>query len=237
MNIALLTAGGSGTRMGMDIPKQFLTVYDKPIIVYTLERFQKHPAIDKIIVACKEGWFDILNSYIKQYGLTKVEKVVLGGKTGQESIKNMLVAARELHNDDDIILTHDGVRPMVSADLISNCISSCKENGNGVCAIPCREAMLITENSDDKTSNKQISRDNLKRTQTPHAFRLGDALAMHEEEEKRGVTNAIALCSMAIDLGKTVYFTDGSEKNLKITTKDDIDIFKALIKLENDDVS
>ena len=231
MNIALILAGGSGVRMGMEIPKQFLTVEDKPIIVYTLECFQNHPAIDKIIVACKEGWEDILESYAKQYNITKLEKIVKGGKVGQESIKNMLDAANELHDGNDLVLIHDGIRPLVSADIISNNISCCIEKGNAITAIPCREAMLVTDEPNDVCSDKQISRDNLKRTQTPQTFRLKDALDMHKAAEEAGITETVAMCTLAVELGKKVYFTDGSEKNLKITVKDDIDIFKALLNI------
>ena len=230
MNIALLTAGGSGTRMGTDIPKQFLTVDDKPIIVYTLEVFQNHPAIDKIIVACKDGWENILNSYAKQFNISKLVSVVKGGKNGQESIKNMLDESKKIANEDDIILVHDGNRPMVSADIISNSISICKQKGWAIAAIPCNDAILY---SDDKVeSEKQISRDLVMRTQTPHTFYLKDLYNMHLEAEKKGISNSVASCTLAIELDKKVYFSLGSEKNIKITVPEDLDIFKALLNNE-----
>ena len=124
---ALLTAGGSGTRMASEIPKQFLTVDDKPIIVYTMEAFQRHPAIDKIIIACKEGWEDILSSYAKQFKITKLESIVKGGRTGHESVRNMLEEVKKIGKNEDIVLVHDGNRPMVSADIISDSISVCQK--------------------------------------------------------------------------------------------------------------
>lgn len=233
MNIALLTAGGSGTRMKMDLPKQFLTVEDKPIIVYTMEAFQNHPAIDKIIVACKEGFEEVLKSYAKQYNITKLESIITGGKNGQESIKNLIIEAKKLHNDDDIVLVHDGIRPMVSADIISNSIYVCKEKGCAITSIPCREAMLYSE--DANLANKQINRDYLQRTQTPQTFKLIDLYNMHIEAKEKNITNSVASCTLAIELGKKVFLSPGSEKNIKITVQEDIEIFKALLKLKKED--
>lgn len=227
MNIALLTAGGSGTRMGMDIPKQFLTINDKPIIVYTMEAFENHPAIDKIIIACKEGWENILQSYAKQFNITKLASVVRGGNNGQESIKNMLDEVKRIGNNDDIVIVHDGNRPMVSADIISNSISVCQQKGCAISAIPCNEALLYT--SDKIESEKQISRDLLVRTQTPQSFYFKDLYEMHLEAKEKGIENSVASCTLAIELGRKVYFSLGSEKNIKITVLDDLDIFKALL--------
>lgn len=232
MNIALLTAGGSGTRMGMEIPKQFLTVEDKPIIVYTLECFQNHPAIDKIIIACKDGWENILNSYIKQYNLTKVTSIIKGGKDGQESIKNLILEAKKLYDGDDIVLVHDGNRPLVSQDIISNGISVCKQKGNAIATIPCREVMLIKDEKEENISKEEISRDRLIRTQTPHVFKVKDLYEMHKKADAKNIENTAASCSLAIQLGIKVNFYEGSEKNLKITVKDDLDIFKALLAVE-----
>ena len=228
-NIALITAGGSGTRMGMEIPKQFLTVYDKPIIIYTLERFQKHPAIDAIIVACKEGWENVLESYVNQYNLTKVNSIITGGKNGQESIKNLIYKAKECFSNEDIVLVHDGNRPMVSQEIISNTISVCREKGNAIVAIPCREVMMIKKEDNENQSEEEIERDKMVRTQTPHAFSLETLYNMHIKANEKNILNTSASCSLAINLGMKVNFVEGSEKNLKITVKDDLDIFKALL--------
>ena len=231
-NIALITAGGSGTRMGMEIPKQFLTVNDKPIIVYTLERFQNHPAIDSIIVACKDGWENILSSYVKQYNLTKVSSIIKGGENGQESIKNLIFEANNLYDNDDIVLVHDGNRPMISQDIISNSISICKQKGNAIATIPCREVMLLKDEKEVGISEKEVAREKLVRTQTSHVFKLCDLYEMHKKAIENNITNTAASCSLAIQLGVKINFIEGSEKNLKITVKDDLDIFKALLALE-----
>ena len=227
MNIALIIAGGSGQRMNQDIPKQFLNVNDKPVIIYTLEAFQRHPNIDKIEVVCLDGWQEILRAYCKQFGISKLANVVEGGENGQRSIRNGLWDLKEMYDENDLVLIHDAIRPMVSEEIISDAIRVCKKYGNSISVIPCAEAMLKTE--DGVSSLEQIPRDNLKRTQTPQTFVLKDIVAAHEEALEKGITNSVASCTLYIELGKKLYFSAGSEKNIKLTTPDDIDIFKSLL--------
>lgn len=228
MNIALIIAGGVGARMHQDIPKQFINVYDKPIIIYTLEAFQNHPNIDAIEVVCLEGWHDILKAYCKQFGITKLENIVNGGENGQDSIRNGLFDLATRHNDDDdIVLIHDAIRPMVSADIISDNIRVCRQYGNAITVIPCNAAMLQT--FDDLSSEAQIPRDNLKSTQTPQTFYLKEIIDVHKEALSKGITKSVASCTMYIELGHKVYISVGSEKNLKITTAEDIEMFMALL--------
>ena len=227
MNIALIIAGGSGQRMNQDIPKQFLNVNDKPVIIYTLEAFQRHPNIDKIEVVCLDGWQEILRAYCKQFGISKLANVVEGGENGQSSIRNGLWDLKEMYDENDLVLIHDAIRPMVSEEIISDAIRVCKKYGNSISVIPCAEAMLKTE--DGVSSLEQIPRDNLKRTQTPQTFVLKDIVAAHEEALEKGITNSVASCTLYIELGKKLYFSAGSEKNIKLTTPDDIDIFKSLL--------
>ena len=168
-NIVLIIAGGVGARMGQDIPKQFINVYDKPVIVYTLEAFQKHPSIDAIEVVCLDGWHDVLWAYAKQFGIAKLENIVSGGKNGQDSIRNGLYDIASRHNgSDDIVLVHDAIRPMVSNDIISDNIRVCRQYGNAITVVPCTAAMLKT--FDSLSTEEQVPRDNLKITQTPQAF-------------------------------------------------------------------
>ncbi len=227
MNVALIIAAGVGARMGQDIPKQFLPVYEKPVIVYTMEAFQNHPQIDEIVISCLEGWETPLWAYAKQFGIAKLKMIVPGGKTGQESIYNGISALSKDHSDEDIILIHDAIRPYVSAKIISDCISTTIEKGNAVTIIPCNEVMLTTE--DSLSSNAAYDRDKLKRTQTPQTVRLGKLIELHKMAKGKGITNSVATCSLMTELGETVYFCDGSSKNIKLTTVDDIDIFKALL--------
>ena len=225
--IGLIIAGGSGARMHQDLPKQFLTVNEKPVIVYTLEVFQRHPEIDSIAVVCINGWENILWAYAKQFNITKLKYVVGGGATGQESIRNGVFELEKHFNEDDIILIHDAIRPMVSADIISDCIVKTRQYGNAITVIPCAEALMQTE--DGVVSVGSYPRDRLKRTQTPQGFKLGKICALHRKAIEKGITNSVASCTLMIELGEQVYFSAGSEKNIKLTTVDDIDIFKALL--------
>ncbi|MBE5815484.1 MAG: 2-C-methyl-D-erythritol 4-phosphate cytidylyltransferase [Clostridiales bacterium] len=227
MNIALIIAGGSGQRMKQDIPKQFLNVKDRPVIIYTLEAFQRHPNIDAIEVVCIDGWHEILAAYCKQFQITKLENIVSGGNNGQSSIRNGIEDIAKRHGDDDLVLIHDAIRPMVSQEIISDCIQVARANGNAISVVPCTAAMLYTQ--DEVTSDKVISRDNLKITQTPQASTLGKLKWAHQEALKRGITESVATCTMFVELGETLYFSLGSEKNVKITTAEDLDIFKALL--------
>ncbi|MBO5371393.1 MAG: 2-C-methyl-D-erythritol 4-phosphate cytidylyltransferase [Lachnospiraceae bacterium] len=234
MNIALIIAGGVGARMNQDIPKQFINVYDKPVIVYTLEAFQNHPDIDAIEVVCLEGWHEILRAYARQFGIAKLEGIVSGGENGQDSIRNGLTDIFERHHrEDDIVLIHDAIRPMVSKDIITDNIRVCREYGNAITVVPCTAAMLKTY--DGLQSEEQIARDNLKITQTPQSFFIKDILDAHKEALEKGITNSVASCTMYIELGKRLYMSMGSEKNLKLTTTDDIDIFKALLNAKKDE--
>ena len=232
-NIVLIIAGGVGARMGQDIPKQFINVYDKPVIVYTLEAFQKHPSIDAIEVVCLDGWHDVLWAYAKQFGIAKLENIVSGGKNGQDSIRNGLYDIASRHNgSDDIVLVHDAIRPMVSNDIISDNIRVCRQYGNAITVVPCTAAMLKT--FDSLSTEEQVPRDNLKITQTPQAFFLQDIIAAHKEALKKGITNSVASCTMYIELGRKLYMSAGSEKNLKLTTAEDIEIFIALLNAKKD---
>lgn len=234
MNIAMIIAGGKGVRMNQDIPKQFLNIHDKPVIVYTMQAFQKHPEIDAILVVCIDGWQEILRAYANQFDITKLKWVVAGGENGQRSIYNGLQELRKYCKEEDMVLVHDAIRPNVSQEIISNCIAECRLNGSAITVIPCAEAMLLRR-EDGNSSEALISRDSLARTQTPQAFPLGKLLWAHEEAQKRGISNSVASCTLMVELGETVHFCPGSEKNIKITTTEDIEIFKALLQAKKDD--
>lgn len=233
MNVALLIAGGSGQRMNQDIPKQFIHVNDKPVIVYTMEAFQKHPNIKKICVVCIEGWEEVLKAYAKQFGITKLEWVVKGGKNGQESIKNGVDVLQKHIKEDDLVLVHDAIRPMISQEIISESISKCSLYGSAVTVIPCVEAIVLSE--DARESNGIIDRNRLQRTQTPQTFPLKKLVWAHREAASRGITNSVATVTLMIELGEKVYFSAGSEKNIKLTTTDDLEIFKALLLSKKDE--
>ena len=230
MNIAMIIAGGAGERMHQDIPKQFLTVNERPVIVYTLEAFQCHAQIDLICVVCLDGWESVLRAYAKQFNIDKLCLITPGGRCGQESIRNGLFALEKKYGKDNIVLIHDAIRPLVSAEIISDCIVKTKQFGCAIAAVPCAEAMLETK--DGMVSSASYPRDQLKRTQTPQGFLLGKLCEIHRKALASGVTNSVASCTLMIEMGEPVYFSVGSEKNIKLTTLDDIDIFKALLMVK-----
>ena len=227
MNVALIIAGGSGTRMHQDIPKQFLTVNEKPVIVYTLEAFQNHAEIDQIAVVCIKGWEQVLKAYANQFNITKLKYIISGGENGQASIRNGVYELEKHCIKEDIVLIHDAFRPMVSPEIISDCIVKTKQYGCAIATIPCAEAMMQTQ--DGIVSTGSYPRDNLKRTQTPQGFPIGKICDLHRRALKAGVTNSVASCTLMIEMGEQVHFSAGSEKNIKLTTVEDIDIFKALL--------
>ena len=230
MNIALIIAGGSGQRMRQEIPKQFINVNDKPIIVYTMQAFQKHPDIDAICIVCIKGWHDILRAYARQFGITKLQWVIEGGENGQASIRNGVYELEKTFSPQDIVLVHDAIRPMVSQDIISDCIITAREKGSAVACVPCTTAVL--ERTTEETSNHVISRDRLGMTQTPPGFPLEKLSWAHREALARGITNSVATCTLMVELGETVHFSIGSETNVKLTTPGDLKIFKALLAIE-----
>lgn len=229
MNVALLTAAGSGTRMQLNIPKQFLHVDDKPVIIYTMEAFQNHPSIDAIIVVTIDSWSDVLWAYAKQFGITKLKWVVPGGDSGQESIRKGLDVLKQELTDEDVVLVHDGNRPLVSSQIISDSLATFSRYGCAVAAIPCTE--VVFESDDGLTSMVSTERERLLRTQTPHTYRLGDLYGAHLEAERLGLNNTAASCMLMKELGRMTYFSKGSEENLKITTPEDLKIFKALLSM------
>lgn len=230
---ALIIAGGIGNRMGQDIPKQFINVYDKPVIIYTLEAFQKHPSIDEIYCVCLEGWHDVLKAYAKQFGITKLVNIFNGGNTAQESIRNGVEGIQDA-TDEDIIVIHDGVRPLVDDSVLSDVIIKCSEYGNAVTSMPYNEQIFVIK--DEETTNQYIPRDTLRRVSTPQAYKYGKLKWAYKKafEDNIGIGNSSYTNTMMVDLGETLHFASGSDRNIKLTTKDNLEIFKAYLKMEKD---
>ena len=230
MNIALLTAGGTGNRMGQDIPKQFMCIDNTPIIIYTMQAFQHSDEIDAIAVVCLEGWEVVLQAYANQYGISKMRWIFKGADTNQASIRNGVAGLLDAGcSEDDIVLVHDGVRPLVSEEIIRNNIDVCVKDGYAVTGLLCKEAIM--EKAGENVRGIDIPRERLIRTQTPHTYRLGTLSRAHDEAEKKGIRNTVASCVLFSLLGVTEqHIVWGSEKNgLKLTRPEDIELFKAMI--------
>lgn len=233
MNVAIILAGGTGTRTEQDIPKQFINVYEKPILLYSMEAFEKHPDIDAILVVCIEGWHEILWAYSRQYRINKLKWIVEGGESNQESIACGIRALGSVCRDDDIVLIHDGIRPMVSAEVISECIVKCRMYGSGLSAVRCQETIVRT--NDGISGSEGIARSEIMRVQTPQAYAFGKAKWAYDEAEARGIYDTVYINMLMLELGEILYFANGSEKNIKITTMEDIEMFKSLIKVQRED--
>lgn len=231
MNVALIIAGGSGNRMGQDIPKQFMHVENCPIVIHTMKCFEQHPDISAIAVVCLEGWETVLRSYANQFSITKLKWIFPGGKNGQASIHNGIQGLKDAGcQDDDMILIHDAVRPLLSQEIISSNIAICEKYGYAITGIKCREAIL--ESDDGFSSTTSIQRDKLVRTQTPQTFRLKNIIEAHREAKERGIMNSVASCTLMAELGgREMHIVPGSEKNIKVTTVEDLEILKALMNL------
>ena len=230
MNVALILAGGVDPRFQMAIPKQFVIVENRPIIVYTLQVFQNHPQIDKIIVSCLHGWKEMVQAYAKQFDITKMAEIVEGGSDAQESIRKGIQWIKENGRDDDLVVIHDAIRPLVTNDLISDSIKSCREYGMGVAAVRSMDTVMLTE--DGVNGQENISRDSIRRIQTPQTYRLDYLDRMHEKAVEKGITRCVDNNSMLAKLGETIHFSKGSDFNIKINLVEDVEMFKALYRMK-----
>lgn len=233
-NVAVIFAGGTGQRMGVkDVPKQFLEVEGKPIIIYTLEHFEKHEEIDEIYVVCIESWIDYLNYHLEKNNFTKIKSVIKGGKTGQDSIYLGLKEAEKNCSFDDVVLIHDGVRPFINGELISRNIRDTKLHGNSISSTGCNETFLVSKNGldiDDVPVRKESFNG-----QAPQAFKLGEIISAHEEmrEKNPDYIDVIDSCTLFHLLGKKTYLTEGVRGNIKVTNPVDIYLFKAWLEFKN----
>jgi 2-C-methyl-D-erythritol 4-phosphate cytidylyltransferase len=227
MNIGVIIAGGIGARMNAPTPKQFIVVRERPIIVYTLEEFNKNEQIDAILVVCLKGWEDILWKYAKKYKLNKLKWVIAGGDTGMESLRNSMEFLKANCDPNDILIIHDAVRPLVSDDIINANIAGVTEFGTAITCVPCTEALLHSD--DGETSTRVIDRNLIHRTQTPQSLRLSKFIWAHEEAQKRDINDTVATCTLLVELGESVHFVLGQGTNFKITTSEDIDLLDAFL--------
>lgn len=236
MNIAIIIAGGVGNRMGQDIPKQFINVYDKPVLIYTLEGFQKHPLIDAIEVVCIEGWENVVWAYARQFGITKLRWITRGGSTGQESIRNGVYNLDGECAPDDIMIIHDGIRPLVEPSVLTDVINKALLYGNAVTSLPYNEQIFVIDPEDETTTMQYIPRETLRRVSTPQAYRY-DLLneKYHEAFEREiGIYGSSYTNTMMVELGVRLHFAAGSDKNIKLTTKDDLEMFKGYLSRDKE---
>ncbi len=227
-NIGLIIAGGVGQRMKMNVPKQFIKVLGKPIIIYTLEAFDRNKNIDEMVVVCLQGWEDKLRGWAEEYGLKKPLHIVPGGQTGMESLRNGMYACKERYDDDDIIVIHDAVRPLISDSIIDTNIGGVKEFGTAITCVPTTEALLLSK--DMINSSEIVDRSIIARTQTPQSLRLSKFAWAHEKALEKGIKDTVATCTLLVELGESVHIVWGEETNFKVTTAEHIALLEAYIK-------
>ncbi len=234
MNVAVIIAGGVGRRMQQDIPKQFININDKPILLYTLEGFQKHPQIDEIGVVCIDGWHDIVWAYARQFGVDKLKWIVSGGETVQESIRNGVYHLEGKLSSEDIVIIHDGIRPLVESAVLSDVISKCIQYGNAVTSMPYNEQIFVMD--DEWSTIQYVPRESLRRVATPQAYKFGLLDQKYHEafEKKIGIYGSSYTNTMMVELGERLYFAMGSDKNIKLTTKDDLEMFRGYLRENRD---
>lgn len=231
MNISVIFAGGVGSRMhSKERPKQFLEMYNKPIIIHTLEHFERHSMIDAIVVVCIESWIPYLKNLLYKFRIEKVKKIVPGGETGQLSIYNGLKAAKEISgNEKSIVLIHDGVRPLINEKIITDNIESVKQHGSAITTACVKETILVV-NEGNSTINYVPSRNNSRVAKAPQSFWLDDILLAHERSLKEGETNCIDSCTMMHKQGFNLFLIDGPSQNIKITTPEDFYTLRAILE-------
>ena len=233
MNIAIIFAGGTGQRMNISSkPKQFLELHGKPIIIYTLEHFERHEQIDGIIVVCVEKWIDYCQKLVDRYHIEKVKAIIPGGKTGMLSRYEGIKKAAELFPDDTICLMHDGVRPLIDHDTISKNIDSVEKHGSAVTVAPAIETIAVK--GDDGKVGQIIDRSSCQMAKAPQSFRLGALLKVHLDSINSGLTDCIDTAYLMQMKGYDIFAVEGPPENIKITTPTDFYTFRALMDIRED---
>ena len=228
MNTALIFAGGAGRRMhSAGKPKQFLELHGKPIIIHTLEHFERHPEIDAIAVVCIAGWIDYLKDLLIRFHIKKVRWIVPGGETSQESTRAGLgILEANCDPKNTVVLIHDGVRPLITEKLISDNIAAVKEYGNAITAAPAIETIITVDENEDVT--ELIDRQACRLARAPQSFYLSDIIAMHQKAMADNYDKMIDSASLMIHYGVKLHLVEGPAENIKITTPSDFYIFKAI---------
>ena len=225
MNYVIIIAGGVGSRLGAPVPKQFVEVLGKPVIAYTMEHFQNHPEIDAIELVCVDGYQDHLKGIAEKYGITKVNKIVKGGSEYERSIMNGVVGLEGIAKPDDVVIIHWSASPFINEEMITDNIRVCKEKGN---AITASYSYLLYGSNDGDCAKKAINRDSFMTLSAPQSFLYKNIVDFYKQVEERKLFETIEEHHTTIfmaELGIPLYFSKGSHTNIKITTKEDIDLF------------
>lgn len=239
MVVAVILAGGIGSRVGADRPKQFIEVLGKPVLAYTIEVFQEHPEIDAIEVVCHQNWKDYLQEMIQRFQLDKVRWIVDGGATFQDSVLNGVTNLTQKLSDDDMVLVHFGASPFLEPAIISDAIRVCREKGNAISTtdfflLPAIKRSTASVGDPENYAAAAIDRDTIACMNSPHAFRYGFLRRLYADAVATGVINEVEphTTSLMMKMGKPIYFSAGSQTNIKITQKEDLDLFEGYLLMK-----
>lgn len=234
--VAIVIAAGQDTIGSDNIPKPFVNVFDKPVLMYTLEVFEGNPQVDFIELVCLTGWSEIARAYAKQFNISKLKHIVNGGETIQESIFNGLKALDGELGNDDIVIIHDGIRPMIDTAVLTNVIQVASEKGNAISSMPNNEQVFVVNSADTSTTDSFIPRETIKRVSTPQAYHFGELIEVYRQgfEQGIGISGPSYADTLYADMGKTLYFAAGSNKNIKMNNEEEISIFEAYLNRDRD---
>lgn len=233
-NHVILLAGGVGSRIGGSLPKQFLMINDKPVIIHTLDNFEKNSSISSVTIVCVKEWISYLKEILLKYNISKVKDIIEGGKTGHNSTRNGIFSLRTKLCRDDYVIIHDAARPILPQAAINNMLEVAHKEGNASLAIPCYETVIYTK--DGICGDEQLERSSIMRIQTPQAYRYDLILKLYEQAEKENKHDFVYADLVLIYYGYTVYFSKGFINNIKITRKEDIPLCKALMSFSEEDL-
>ena len=239
MNVALILAGGVGSRLGANIPKQFIEVLGKPVLAYTIDAFERHPEIDAVAVACIPPYINYIWEMKEKYGLTKLKWVTEGGDTFQGSVLNGIRFLEDKVKKDDTVLIHFGASPFITGDVISDCIRVCREKGNAISTtdfylLSGKKKTTVSVTDAENYTDEYINRDTIAIMNTPHAFQYGFVSDMYREAVETGVIDTVEphTTTLMYAMGKKIYFALGNQLNIKITRREDLELFEGYVMMK-----
>lgn len=231
----VILAGGTGSRMKTDLPKQFIEVDGVPVIVNTINNFQKNERVDSITVVCLKDWIVYLQEIVAKFHLNKVIGIVEGGATGHDSARNGVMSLSGIMDEDDIVVIHDAARPLIPQLIINDMLDTAIKHGNACTAIPVHDTVIVTD--DQRSGSSQIERSRIMRVQTPQAYRYGTIKALYRRAESENRHDFIYANTMAITYGERIYFSTGFDCNIKLTTKEDLAFYKAMKQFSEEELT
>jgi 2-C-methyl-D-erythritol 4-phosphate cytidylyltransferase len=232
--IVVILAGGTGSRMHSILPKQFIDVDGMPIIVHNILNFQLSNRVDSIVVVCVKDWIPKMQGMVDKFSLTKVKWIIPGGDTGHDSTRNAIFFLRDKLSDDDFVIIHDAARPLLPQIIIDDLMRVAKEKGNACASLPCHETIVVTDNQTDGV--EEIDRNKIRRIQTPQAYKYSTIYEVYKKAEADNRHDFVYANTCAIHYGVRIYFSEGFDNNIKITTKEDIALYESLLKFKEEDL-